>query len=101
VSVRALSPPGTLNEQSRLQGRSGHLASTRPEIVLSQPGLGRLGARISRFGDDHDRYVSAKPQNYAGTSPITRPRAKEDRAAVSSTTTGCRRVDDQAFASLA
>jgi transposase len=44
------------------------------EIVLSQPGMGRvLGARVlAEFGDDHGRYVSAKARkNYAGTSPLT------------------------------
>ena len=43
-------------------------------IYLSQPGLGKvLGARaLGEFGDDPDRYTSAKsPRNYAGTSPIT------------------------------
>ncbi len=45
------------------------------EIVLSQPGLGTiLGARVlAEFGDDPDRYATAKARkNYAGTSPITR-----------------------------
>ena len=43
-------------------------------VYLSQPGLGKvLGARtLGEFGDDPDRYTSAKsPRNYAGTSPIT------------------------------
>ena len=43
-------------------------------IYLSQPGLGKvLGARaLGEFGDDPDRYTSAKSRrNYAGTSPIT------------------------------
>ena len=43
-------------------------------IYLSQPGLGNvLGARtLGEFGDDPDRYTSAKSRrNYAGTSPIT------------------------------
>ena len=43
-------------------------------IYLSQPGLGTvLGARaLGEFGDDPDRYTSAKSRrNYAGTSPIT------------------------------
>ena len=43
-------------------------------IYLSQPGPGAvLGARaLGEFGDDPDRYTSAKsPRNYAGTSPIT------------------------------
>ena len=45
------------------------------EIVLSQPGLGTiLGARVlAEFGDDPDRYATAKARkNYAGTTPITR-----------------------------
>ena len=44
------------------------------DIYLSQPGLGTvLGARaLGEFGDDPDRYTSAKSRrNYAGTSPIT------------------------------
>lgn len=45
------------------------------KIVLSLPGLGTvLGARVlGEFGDDPERYASAKcRKNYAGTSPITR-----------------------------
>ena len=44
-------------------------------MVRSLPGLGTiLGARVlGEFGDDPDRYASAKSRkNYAGTSPITR-----------------------------
>ena len=44
------------------------------EIYHSQPGLGTvLGARaLGEFGDDPERYTSAKSRrNYAGTSPIT------------------------------
>ena len=44
------------------------------EIYRSLPGLGVvLGARVlAEFGDDPDRYDSAKSRrNYAGTSPIT------------------------------
>ncbi|HCT79084.1 MAG TPA: IS110 family transposase [Micromonosporaceae bacterium] len=44
-------------------------------IYTSQPGLGViLSARIlAEFGDDPDRYASAKARkNYAGTSPVTR-----------------------------
>jgi hypothetical protein len=44
-------------------------------IVRSQPGLGVvLAARVlAEFGDDPDRYVSAKARKaYAGTAPITR-----------------------------
>ena len=43
-------------------------------IYLSQPRLGTVpGARaLGEFGDDPDRYTSAKSRrNYAGTSPIT------------------------------
>ena len=43
-------------------------------IYLSMPGLGTvLGARVlGEFGDDPDRFVSAKSRrNYAGTSPLT------------------------------
>jgi transposase len=43
-------------------------------IYLSQPGLGDvLGARVlGEFGDDPDRYTTAKSRkNYAGTSPLT------------------------------
>jgi len=50
------------------------------EIITSQPGLGPiLGARVlAEFGDDPDRYVSAKARkNYAGTSPITRASGKK------------------------
>jgi hypothetical protein len=50
------------------------------EIILSQPGLGVvLGARVlGEFGDDADRYASAKcRKNYAGTSPITRASGKK------------------------
>jgi transposase len=50
------------------------------EIIMSQPGLGPiLGARVlAEFGDDRDRYASAKARkNYAGTSPITRASGKK------------------------
>jgi transposase len=45
------------------------------EVVRSLPGLGTiLSARVlGEFGDEPNRYVSAKSRkNYAGTSPITR-----------------------------
>jgi hypothetical protein len=45
------------------------------EVVRSLPGLGTiLGARVlGEFGDEPDRYATAKcRKNYAGTSPITR-----------------------------
>ena len=44
------------------------------DIYLSLPGLGViLGARVlGEFGDDVDRYTTAKSRkNYAGTSPLT------------------------------
>ncbi|WP_417553886.1 IS110 family transposase [Microbispora sp. NBC_01189] len=50
------------------------------EIICSQPGLGAvLGARVlAEFGDDPDRYTSAKARkNHAGTSPITRASGKK------------------------
>jgi hypothetical protein len=45
------------------------------EVVRSLPGPGTiLGARVlGEFGDEPDRYATAKSRkNYAGTSPITR-----------------------------
>jgi transposase len=84
VSVRALvAVLGTLNEQvSILQGQVEAHFGRHPdvEIILSQPGLGAiLGARVlAEFGDEHDRYASAKARkNYAGTSPITRASGKK------------------------
>ena len=56
------------------------------EIYRSLPGLGVvLGARVlGEFGDDPERYESAKSRrNYAGTSPLTvasRPQADRARA---------------------
>ena len=53
------------------------------EIILSQPGLGKvLGARVlAEFGDDPDRYNGPSARkNYAGTSPITRASGRESRA---------------------
>jgi transposase len=50
------------------------------EVYLSQPGLGKiLAARVlGEFGDDPDRYASAKARkNYAGTSPVTRASGKK------------------------
>ncbi|MFJ5680723.1 IS110 family transposase [Streptomyces sp. NPDC093097] len=49
------------------------------DIYLSMPGIGEIvGARVlAEFGDDPDRYISAKARkNYAGTSPITRASGK-------------------------
>jgi transposase len=88
VSVRALvAVLVTLNEQVKaLQGQVEASFGRHPdaEIILSQPGLGAvLGARVlAEFGDDHDRYVSAKARkNYAATSPITRASGKKKTVA--------------------
>jgi len=73
----------TLSEQIKvLQGQVDAHFSQHPdaEIILSQPGLGPvLGARVlAEFGDDPDRYASAKARkNYAATSPITRQSGKK------------------------
>ena len=84
ATVRALvALLGTLNEQVKaLQGQVEAHFGQHPdaEIILSQPGLGTiLGARVlAEFGDDHDRYTSAKARkNYAATSPITRASGKK------------------------
>ena len=88
VTVRALvALLVTLNEQVKaLQGQVEDHFGRHPdvEIILSQPGLGViLGARVlAEFGDDHDRYVSAKARkNYAATSPITRASGKKKTVA--------------------
>ena len=84
ATVRALAAVlVTLNEQVKaLQGQVEAHFGQHPdaEIILSQPGLGSiLGARVlAEFGDDHDRYASAKARkNYAATSPITRASGKK------------------------
>ena len=84
ATVRALvALLDTLNEQVKaLQGQVEAHFGRHPdaEIILSQPGLGKiLGARVlAEFGDDHDRYTSAKARkNYAATSPITRASGKK------------------------
>ena len=72
----------TLNQQIAAlekQVEAHFLVHPDAEIVLSQPGLGRiLGARVlGEFGDDPVRYASAKARkNYAATSPITRQSGK-------------------------
>jgi len=88
VSVRALvALLVTLNEQVKaLQGQVEEHFGRHPdaEIILSQPGLGAiLGARVlAEFGDDHDRYATAKARkNYAATSPITRASGKKKTVA--------------------
>ncbi|MFU8853689.1 IS110 family transposase [Micromonospora sp. SL1-18] len=84
ASVRALvALLVTLNEQVKaLHGQVEAHFGRHPdaEIILSQPRLGAvLGARVlAEFGDDHDRYASAKARkNYAATSPITRASGKK------------------------
>nr|WP_281283574.1 IS110 family transposase [Nonomuraea longispora] len=79
MSVRALvAVLAVLGEQVKtLQGQVEECFGQHPaaEVIVSQPGLGPiLGARVlAEFGDDRDRYASAKARkNYAGTSPITR-----------------------------
>jgi transposase len=109
VSVRALvAVLGTLNEQvAILQGQVEAHFGRHPdaEIILSQPGLGPiLGARVlAEFGDDRDRYVSAKARkNYATTSPITRASGKK-RTVAARFVHNDRLIDalmTQAFASL-
>jgi transposase len=88
VSARALvALLVTLNEQVKaLQGQVEASFGQHPdaEIILSQPGLGAvLGARVlAEFGDDHDRYTSAKARkNYAATSPITRASGRKKTVA--------------------
>jgi transposase len=66
-----------LNRQiSELETTLANHFETHPDadIYLSLPGLGViLGARVlGEFGDDPNRYTSAKSRkNYAGTSPLT------------------------------
>jgi transposase len=73
----------TLNEQVKaLETEVGDHFGRHPdaEIYQSQPGLGPiLGARVlGEFGDDPDRYASAKARkNYGATSPITRASGKK------------------------
>jgi transposase len=83
ATVRALiAVIGTLNEQVKnLQGEVEAHFGRHPdaEIILSQPGLGRvLGARVlAEFGDDPSRYADGKSRkNYAATSPVTRASGK-------------------------
>ena len=72
----------TLNQQIAAlerQVEAHFLVHPDAEIMLSQPGLGRIpGARVlGEFGDDPARYASAKARkNYAATSPITRQSGK-------------------------
>jgi transposase len=84
ATVRALIAVITaLNEQVKtLQGQVEEHFGRHPdaEIILSQPGLGRvLGARVlAEFGDDPHRYRDGKARrNYAATSPVTRASGKK------------------------
>jgi transposase len=73
---------GELNTQiARLEAQLSERFDQHPDakIVRSLPGLGTiLGARVlAEFGDDPNRYDSAKSRkNYAGTSPITKASGK-------------------------
>jgi transposase len=84
ASIRALvAVLVTLNEQiSVTQAEVEDHFGRHPaaEILQSQPGLGViLSARVlAEFGDDPDRYATAKARkNYAATSPITRASGKK------------------------
>jgi transposase len=97
-----------LQEQVKvLQGQVDAYFGQHPdaEIILSQPGLGQvLGARVlAEFGDDPDRYATAKcRKNYAATSPITRASGKK-KAVLARFVHNDRLVDalmSQAFAAL-
>jgi hypothetical protein len=80
---------GELNRQiTDLEAELATHFETHPDadIYLSLPGLGViLGARVlGEFGDDPDRYTTAKSRkNYAGTSPLTVASGKK-RAVLSS-----------------
>jgi hypothetical protein len=76
ASVRALiAVLNVLNTQVKtMQGQieAHFLQHPAAEIIVSRPGLGViLGARVlAEFGDDPDRYATAKARkNYAGTFP--------------------------------
>jgi transposase len=63
--------------QQEVEAHFGRHPSAK--VIRSQPGLGPIvGARVlAEFGDDPDRYTSAKARkNYAATSPITRASGK-------------------------
>ena len=72
----------TMNEQlSALEAEIAEHLDEHPDagIYRSLPGLGMvLGARVlGEFGDDPDRYTSAKARkNYAGTPPVTHQSGK-------------------------
>ena len=84
VTVRsATAVIGVLNEQAEVMEAQVEAHFGRhpdAEVILSQPGLGKvLGARVlAGFGDDPQRYADAKARrNYAGTSPVTRASGKK------------------------
>ena len=90
-----------------LQGQVDAHFSQHPdaEIIRSQPGLGPvLAARVlAEFGDDPDRYASAKARkNYAATSPITRQSGKRKTVTARYVHNDRLRdaLDGQAFAAL-
>lgn len=109
VSTRALTAVlVVVDEQVKtLQGQVEAHFGRHPaaEIVRSQPGLGPIfGARVlAEFGDDPDRYTSAKARkNYAATSPITIASGKK-KVALARYVHNDRLVDalmGQAFAAL-
>jgi len=82
-SPRAVGIIIELNRQNTdLEAELATHFETHPDadIYLSLPGLGViLGARVlGEFGDDPDRYTTAKSRkNYAGTSPLTVASGKE------------------------
>ncbi|MGH4026736.1 MAG: IS110 family transposase [Pseudonocardiaceae bacterium] len=109
ASVQALIAVLTVvnNQIKTLQGQVEAYFGQHPdaEIIASQPGLGPiLGARVlAEFGDDPDRYTTAKARkNYAGTSPITRASGKK-KAALARCVHNDRLIDalmSQAFTAL-
>ncbi|SQD96952.1 IS110 family transposase [Parafrankia sp. BMG5.11] len=78
VAVLAVLDEQVKTLEERVEAHFGRHPAAK--TVLSQPGLGPvLGARVlAEFGDDPDRYATAKARkNYAGTSPITRASGKK------------------------
>jgi transposase len=96
VVAAAMAVIGSLSEQiTSLEAAltSAFCAHRDAGIVRSQPGLGVvLGARVlAEFGDDPDRYASAKARTaYAGTAPITH--ASVSRQVVLARAVGNRRL---------
>ena len=72
--VEVISGLNTAIAELKAELGSSFNAHPDADIYRSQPGLGViLGARVlAEFGDDPERYTSAKSRrNYAGTSPLT------------------------------